>query len=70
MNDKDSNAATAEKAQHDPHCPWFLTLCTAPFVLQSTAFSGIIESSIASSTDSGINPRYYETNSSWVRSVN
>ena len=28
-------AAVAEKAQHDPHCPWFLTGLTAPLVLQS-----------------------------------
>jgi len=40
MNDKDSKAATAENAQHDPHCPWFFTLYTAPLVLQSTAFVG------------------------------
>lgn len=29
-------AATAEKAQQEPHYPWFLTLLTAPFSLQST----------------------------------
>ena len=31
-----SMAAVAEKAQHDPHCPWFLTALTAPLDLQST----------------------------------
>merc|ERR1719446_881437 len=25
-----------EKAQHEPHCPWFLTGVTAPLVTQST----------------------------------
>jgi len=34
---KDSKALTAEKAQHDPHCYWFLTGFTAPLVVQSTA---------------------------------
>jgi len=27
--------AVAEKAQHEPHCPWSLTAFTAPLVLQS-----------------------------------
>ena len=30
---------TDANAQHDPHCPWFLTGVTAPFSLQST-YSG------------------------------
>jgi len=37
MNIAPSKAATAEKAQQEPHCPWFLTALTAPLVLQSTA---------------------------------
>jgi hypothetical protein len=32
---KPSKAPTVEKAQHDPHYPWFLTSETAPLVLQS-----------------------------------
>jgi len=31
-----SKAATEEKAQQEPHDPWFLTELTAPLVLQST----------------------------------
>lgn len=27
---------TALEAQHEPHCPWFLTRVTYPFSLQST----------------------------------
>jgi hypothetical protein len=30
-------AATAEKAQHEPHCPWFFTPVTFPEVVQSTS---------------------------------
>jgi len=30
-----SMAPTVEKAQHDPHCPWFLTAETAPLAFQS-----------------------------------
>merc|ERR1711908_128663 len=34
-----SMAPVVEKAQHDPHCPWFLTGVTAPLDLQSTVAS-------------------------------
>jgi len=37
-----SNDPVVEKAQHDPHCPWFFTPVTAPFVLQSTVVGGSI----------------------------
>jgi len=33
----DYKTPVAEKAQHDPHPPWFLTLETFPWVVQSTA---------------------------------
>jgi hypothetical protein len=32
-----SSDPVVEKAQHDPHCPWFLMGVTAPLVDQSTA---------------------------------
>jgi len=32
----DSIAPVAEKDQHAPHCPWFLTAETSPLDLQST----------------------------------
>jgi len=31
-----SNEPVAEKAQHEPHCPWFLIGVTAPAVTQLT----------------------------------
>jgi len=31
-----SSEPVVEKAQHDPHCPWFLMPVTAPYALQST----------------------------------
>ena len=37
MKYEPSKAAVAEKAQHDPHCPWFWIGLTAPLVLQSIA---------------------------------
>ena len=37
-------AAVAEKAQHDPHCPWFLTALTAPLFLQSTEVARLVVS--------------------------
>ena len=41
----------AEKAQHDPHCPWFLTGLTAPLVLQSTDVGrSTVESSVTSTS--------------------
>jgi len=63
--------AAVEKAQQDPHCPWFLTAWTAPLVTQLT-----------SPTDSGneatgaldfygaTDIRYVVLNSSLVKSVN
>ena len=36
----DSICSVALKAQHDPHCPWFITGVTAPFVRQSTDAGG------------------------------
>lgn len=36
MAEQASNDPVVEKAQHDPHCPWFLTAETSPFVVQST----------------------------------
>merc|ERR1711898_71167 len=30
-----SNAPVVENDQHEPHCPWFFTGVTAPFVVQS-----------------------------------
>ena len=35
-----SMAATAEKAQHDPHCAWFLTALTMPGVERQSKASG------------------------------
>lgn len=35
----DSIAPTAEKAQQEPHIPWFLTFCTTPCFSQSTSLS-------------------------------
>jgi hypothetical protein len=36
-------APIAEKAQHDPQLPWFLTLPTFPEVLQSTEAGGLLK---------------------------
>ena len=44
-------AAVAEKAQHDPHCPWFLTALTAPLVLQSMEVGrSTVERTVSSTT--------------------
>jgi len=37
ISQADYIAAVAEKAQHDPHCPWFLTAVTFPWATQSTS---------------------------------
>lgn len=36
MKQNPSKAPVVEKAQHDPHIPWFFTAVTAPCALQST----------------------------------
>merc|ERR1712227_291679 len=41
-----STDPVVEKAQHDPHCPWFLTGVTAPLVLQSTSSAKLDSSRI------------------------
>merc|ERR1712227_452595 len=49
-----STDPVVEKAQHDPHCPWFLTGVTAPLVLQSTdCWRSEVSSSSYSSSPSG-----------------
>ncbi len=53
-----SKAPVVEKAQHDPHCPWFLTGVTAPAAFQSTSAFGMCSwLSISTSVWLGINPR-------------
>jgi len=47
----DSDEATAEKAQQDPHCPWFLTTWTAPLVTQLTEAAATGVSSTAETYD-------------------
>merc|ERR1719491_1938608 len=44
-----SMAPVEEKAQHDPHCPWFFTLVTAPLVTQLTESSRLEVSRISAS---------------------
>jgi hypothetical protein len=39
MANLDSTAPIAEKAQHDPHIPWFLTEATIPWATQSTSLA-------------------------------
>jgi len=73
MANNDSTAPTAEKAQHDPHDPWFLTEETTPLVLQSTGealtlFSPIVASIKPSAV--GVSPKYMAVNSSLVMSMN
>jgi len=46
-NEAPSVPATAEKAQQDPHCPWFLTFWTAPLVTQLTSPTISVDSSAA-----------------------
>jgi hypothetical protein len=41
----DSMAPTAEKAQHDPQLPWFLTLATFPLVTQLMSLAASLSSS-------------------------
>jgi len=36
MKLRPSSDPVVEKAQHEPHCPWFLTPVTAPAVTQLT----------------------------------
>jgi hypothetical protein len=41
----------AEKAQHDPHCRWFLTAETFPWVVQSTSpITGMVSSHLGNPT--------------------
>jgi len=42
MSQADSIASVAEKAQHDPHCPWSFTGVTIPLVLQSTEEGAVV----------------------------
>merc|ERR1711862_837405 len=50
-----SMAPVVEKAQHDPHAPWFLTPVTAPFAFQSISSSKFSsERSVASAMDFGL----------------
>jgi len=50
-----SNEPVVEKAQHDPHCPWFLTGVTAPAVTQLTeAGKALISSVVGSKIDSEV----------------
>ena len=39
-----------EKAQHEPHCPWFFTGVTAPLATQSTE-SAVADSSRTTTLD-------------------
>jgi len=67
---KDSEEATVEKAQQDPHCPWFLTAWTFPWVTQLTSPT---EDEAVKTSDEDLvpfNPRYLEVNSSLVISAN
>jgi len=42
MAPRPSSEPVVENAQHDPHCPWFLTgVTTLPEVVQSTEAGGL-----------------------------
>jgi hypothetical protein len=72
-----STAATVEKAQQLPHCPWFLISVTALFSLQSTDLGNELASTssylklllLSSTLGLGRRPRYAALNSSCVRSA-
>jgi len=73
MNELDSKAPTAEKAQHDPHYPWFFTFWTAPFVLQSKLSFDKVKSSTACELSlffGKIKVKYIDFHSSLVISMN
>ena len=68
-----STEPVVEKAQHDPHCPWFLTPVTAPYYLQSTLDLKLsVErfSSFLTLLALGLYPRQSLLNSDGVRSEN
>jgi len=45
-----SSDPVVENAQHEPHCPWFLTGVTAPAVTQSTDAGKALTSSSVGAT--------------------
>jgi len=49
----------AEKAQHDPHCPWFLTGLTAPWFLQSYEDGMLTVSRMVGSTSVALSGALY-----------
>merc|ERR1719284_2346476 len=77
MNQAPSREPVVEKAQHEPHCPWFFTGVTAPFVVQSTAsesgsptYSSVPKCFRPLHTFWGLYPVYWDTNSLVVKSAN
>jgi len=67
-----SKAATAEKAQQEPHDPWFLTALTAPLVLQSAEAErlSVESSSTFNSLVLSYGEVYIAANSAEVKSAN
>jgi len=66
-----------EKAQHEPHCPWFLTGVTAPLVYQSTDSGRLsvgacfpVQLLVACEFSLYSKPRYLDLNYYVVKSAN
>ena len=62
----------AEKAQHEPHCPWSLTPTTAPFLIQLTSVDWLDSGRVTKFFSVALNlkPVLLVKNSSLVRSEN
>jgi hypothetical protein len=69
---KDSDDPVVEKAQQDPHYPWFFTGETIPLVTQLTSPTKLVAEKVSDDfvCDVGLNPRYTEANSACVISAN